>query len=165
MTHGSSTGFNTRDELKQKTSQDVSVPEAVMSTGIMQPVLGTVPAAAVTGAMGLRNLWHRLEKGRQSTINDIITDAVFDPTAARRLLQGSYKLAGTPGPAIAPRAAIRGAQEGMSEIEERENRRRREGRKAGGRIGGINHGSIAMSLIRAAEAKLREKMVPWRPVE
>ena len=27
----------------------------------------------------------------------------------------------------------------------------REGRKAGGRIGGINHGSIAMSLIRAAE--------------
>ena len=151
MTHGSSTGFNTRDELKQKASQDVSVPEAVMSTGIMQPVLGTVPAAAVTGAMGFRNLWHRLEKGRQSTINDIITDAVFDPAAARRLLQGSYKLAGTPGPAIAPRAAIRGAQEGMSEIEERENRRRREGRKAGGRIGGVNHGAIAMSLIRAAE--------------
>jgi hypothetical protein len=151
MTHGSSTGFNTRDELKQKASQDVSVPEAVMSTGIMQPVLGTVPAAAVTGAMGLRNLWHRLEKGRQSTINDIITDAVFDPAAARRLLQGRYKLAGTPGPAIAPRAAIRGAQEGMSEIEERENLRRREGRKAGGRIGGVDHGAIAMSLIRAAE--------------
>jgi hypothetical protein len=39
----------------------------------------------------------------------------------------------------------------MSEIEERENLRRREGRKAGGRIGGVDHGAIAMSLIRAAE--------------
>jgi hypothetical protein len=32
-----------------------------------------------------------------------------------------------------------------------DSQRPREGRKAGGRIGGINHGSIAMSLIRAAE--------------
>jgi len=32
-----------------------------------------------------------------------------------------------------------------------DSQRPREGRKAGGRIGGVNHGAIAMSLIRAAE--------------
>lgn len=174
-THGSATGFNTRDELKKNGPRDVSFPEAVMSTGIMQPVLGTGPAAAVTGAMGFRNLWNRFEQGRQNTINDIITDAIFDPAAARRLLQGRYKLAGAPNTPeetlrgmadwrqrgfardnapndhLPGRAALRGMQEGASEIEQRENKRRREGRAEGGRIGDINHLAIAASLIRAAE--------------
>ena len=46
-----------------------------------------------------------------------------------------------------PTMAVRGEQTGPAS----EERARRPNRAKGGRIGGINHGSIAMSLIRAAE--------------
>lgn len=169
-TYGSNTGFNTRAELQRPEPHDPSALGTIATMGIVQPVMGNVAANAVAGYSGFRNMYHKLDAARQATIKDIVTDAIFDPAKARELLKGTYKLKGagltpeetlrgladfsgstTPNQSIPARAAVRGAQEGMSEIEARENKRRREGRKAGGRIGKLNHAAIAAGLIRAAE--------------
>ena len=178
---GSPTGYNQRKELSSPDSRDPSLMETVMTGAMLHPVTGSAGAAAITAYSTGRRLQHWLETARRQTMNDIIADAIFDPVQMRALLGGTYKLAGQPTSMVnslkalggnqramslppnvnvPARAALQGVRESQSALERREQERRARGeaaggpvraRKAGGRIGGLNHTSIAMSLIRAAE--------------
>jgi hypothetical protein len=178
---GSPTAYNQRKELGGQKEPDPSLMETVMTGAMLHPVTGAAGAAAVTAYTTGKRITHWLESARNQTINDIIADAIFDPTQMRALLGGTYKLAGQPtsmldslkalgfNPAamelepnvnVPMRGALQGARQGQSELERREQERRARGeaaggsvraRKAGGRIGKLNHVAIAASLIRAAE--------------
>jgi hypothetical protein len=181
MKRGSPTGYNTRKQLDSPPGHDPTLMETVMTGAMLHPVTGPGGAAAITAYTTGKRIWHFLEKARNQTMNEIIADAIFDPVQMRALLGGTYKLAGqptsmvdslkalgwnqkamqlTPNVNVPARAALQGARESQSALERREQERRARGeaaggpvraRKAGGRIGRLDHGSIAMSLIRAAE--------------
>ena len=191
---GSPTGYNQRKELSSPDSRDPSLMETVMTGAMLHPVTGAAGATAITAYSMGKRLQHWLETARRQTMNDIIADAIFDPVQMRALLGGTYKLAGQPTSMVdslkalggnqramslppnvnvPARAALQGARESQSALERREQERRARGeaaggpvraRKAGGRIGGINHGSIAMSLIRAAEKAKKSHNTTTQPL-
>ena len=178
---GSPTAYNTRTELDGPKHSAPSLMETAMTGAMLHPVAGPAGAIAVTAYTTGKRFTNWLESARRQTMNAIIADAVFDPPQLRALLGGTYKLAGQPtsmvdslkalgfspkATALPPnvnvpaRAVLQGAREGESALERREQERRARGeaaggtvraRKAGGRIGALDHTSIAMSLIRAAE--------------
>ena len=180
-TRGSPTGFNMSAELVPGETHAPNLTEMILTAAVMHPVGGAAGSAAVTALSAGQRMLRGLEFARNQTIKDIIADAIFDPAQARALLSGTYRLAGEPTSMattfkalgfspkameaipninVPARAAARGVQESVSELERREQERRARGeaaggsiraRKDGGRIGKIDHAGIAASLIRAAE--------------
>lgn len=143
---GSPTGFNMRDEIRNRQDNGSNIINDIVAASMVNPMIGHAGSTGVAAISIGKRMLNMLESGRNQTIDAILADAMLHPEQARALLNRTYKLNGEPN-YTALKVLLRGEQPGLTE-QDKQNERR--GRASGGRTS-IDHGAIAERLIILAD--------------